>query len=134
FNPNPLQRHTFWTIIIGGTFTWTSIYGVNQSQVQRYISCKSRFQAKLSLYINLLGLWVILVCSVLCGLALYSRYHDCDPWTAKKVSAPDQVQYHVFLITVSSSINALAAVTMEDLVKPRFPSLSEKSLSWVSQG
>ena len=36
--------------------------------------------------------------------------------------------------TVSSSINALAAVTMEDLVKPRFPSLSEKSLSWVSQG
>lgn len=47
FNPNPLQRHTFWTIIIGGTFTWTSIYGVNQSQVQRYISCKSRFQAKL---------------------------------------------------------------------------------------
>uniref|UniRef100_A0A8C2N6T7 Solute carrier family 5 member 8 n=1 Tax=Capra hircus TaxID=9925 RepID=A0A8C2N6T7_CAPHI len=147
-------KHTFWTIIIGGTFTWTSIYGVNQSQVQRYISCKSRFQAKLSLYINLVGLWVILVCSVLCGLALYSRYHDCDPWTAKKVSAPDQVQYHVFLTcnypglpglfvacaysgtlsTVSSSINALAAVTMEDLVKPRFPSLSEKSLSWISQG
>ncbi|XP_061273042.1 sodium-coupled monocarboxylate transporter 1 [Bos javanicus] len=156
FNPNPLQRHTFWTIIIGGTFTWTSIYGVNQSQVQRYISCKSRFQAKLSLYINLLGLWVILVCSVLCGLALYSRYHDCDPWTAKKVSAPDQLMpylvldilqdypglpglfvacaYSGTLSTVSSSINALAAVTMEDLVKPRFPSLSEKSLSWLSQG
>ncbi|KAI4577822.1 hypothetical protein MJT46_019353 [Ovis ammon polii x Ovis aries] len=156
FNPNPLQRHTFWTIIIGGTFTWTSIYGVNQSQVQRYISCKSRFQAKLSLYINLVGLWVILVCSVLCGLALYSRYHDCDPWTAKKVSAPDQLMpylvldilqdypglpglfvacaYSGTLSTVSSSINALAAVTMEDLVKPRFPSLSEKSLSWISQG
>ncbi|KAF4022576.1 hypothetical protein G4228_014449 [Cervus hanglu yarkandensis] len=109
-----------------------------------------------SLYINLLGLWVILVCSVLCGLALYSRYHDCDPWTAKKVSAPDQLMpylvldilqdypglpglfvacaYSGTLSTVSSSINALAAVTMEDLVKPRFPSLSEKSLSWVSQG
>ncbi|XP_062057980.1 sodium-coupled monocarboxylate transporter 1 [Lepus europaeus] len=156
FDPNPLQRHTFWTIIIGGTFTWTSIYGINQSQVQRYISCKSRFQAKLSLYINLIGLWAILTCSVLCGLALYSRYRDCDPWTAKKVSAPDQLMpylvldilqdypgvpglfvacvYSGTLSTVSSSINALAAVTVEDLVKPHFRSLSERSLSWISQG
>ncbi|XP_020836075.1 sodium-coupled monocarboxylate transporter 1-like [Phascolarctos cinereus] len=47
FNPSPLQRHTFWTIAIGGTFTWTGIYGVNQSQVQRYLACKTRFQAKL---------------------------------------------------------------------------------------
>lgn len=156
FDPNPLQRHTFWTIIIGGTFTWTSIYGINQSQVQRYISCKSRFQAKISLYINLIGLWAILTCSVLCGLALYSRYRDCDPWTAKKVSAPDQLMpylvldilrdypgvpglfvacvYSGTLSTVSSSINALAAVTVEDLVKPHFRSLSERSLSWISQG
>ncbi|XP_004623897.1 sodium-coupled monocarboxylate transporter 1 [Octodon degus] len=156
FNPNPLQRHTFWTIIIGGTFTWTSIYGVNQSQVQRYSACKSRFQAKLSLYINLLGLWVILTCSVFCGLSLYSRYRDCDPWTAKKVSAEDQLMpylvldilqdypgvpglfvacaYSGTLSTVSSSINALAAVTVEDLIKPRFRSLSERSLSWISQG
>ncbi|XP_045409089.1 sodium-coupled monocarboxylate transporter 1 [Lemur catta] len=156
FNPNPLQRHTFWTIIIGGTFTWTSIYGINQSQVQRYISCKSRFQAKMSLYINLVGLWVILTCSVFCGLALYSRYKDCDPWTAKKVSALDQLMpylvldilqdypglpglfvacaYSGTLSTVSSSINALAAVTVEDLIKPHFRSLSERSLSWISQG
>ncbi|KAH0502966.1 sodium-coupled monocarboxylate transporter 1 [Microtus ochrogaster] len=156
FNPNPLQRHTFWTIIIGGTFTWTTIYGVNQSQVQRYISCKNRFHAKLSLYINLVGLWVILTCSVFCGLALYSRYRDCDPWTSKKVSEVDQLMpylvldilrnypgvpglfvacaYSGTLSTVSSSINALAAVTVEDLVRPHFKSLSEKSLSWISQG
>ncbi|KFO30300.1 Sodium-coupled monocarboxylate transporter 1 [Fukomys damarensis] len=156
FNPNPLQRHTFWTIIIGGTFTWTSIYGVNQSQVQRYIACKSRFQAKLSLYVNLVGLWAILTCSVFCGLALYSRYRDCDPWTAKKVSAEDQLMpylvldifrdypgvpglfvacaYSGTLSTVSSSINALAAVTVEDLIRPYFRSLSERSLSWISQG
>ncbi|XP_075863195.1 sodium-coupled monocarboxylate transporter 1 [Microcebus murinus] len=156
FNPNPLQRHTFWTVVIGGVFTWTSIYGINQSQVQRYISCKSRFQAKMSLYINLVGLWVILTCSVFCGLALYSRYKDCDPWTTKKVSAVDQLMpylvldilqdypglpglfvacaYSGTLSTVSSSINALAAVTVEDLIKPRFRSLSERSLSWISQG
>ncbi|KFV08869.1 Sodium-coupled monocarboxylate transporter 1, partial [Pterocles gutturalis] len=156
FNPNPLQRHTFWTIVIGGTFTWTGIYGINQSQVQRYIACKSRFHAKLSLYINLLGLWAILACAVLCGLALYSIYKDCDPWMAKQVSALDQLMpylvldilsdfpgvpglfvasaYSGTLSTVSSSINALAAVTVEDLIKPYFKSLSEKKLSWISMG
>ncbi|NXR64095.1 SC5A8 protein, partial [Rhadina sibilatrix] len=156
FDPNPLQRHTFWTIVIGGTFTWTGIYGVNQSQVQRYIACKSRFHAKLSLYINLVGLWAILACATLCGLALYSIYKDCDPWTANQVSALDQLMpylvldilhdfpgvpglfvasaYSGTLSTVSSSINALAAVTVEDLIKPYFKSLSEKKLSWISMG
>ncbi|NXY60533.1 SC5A8 protein, partial [Callaeas wilsoni] len=156
FDPNPLQRHTFWTIVIGGTFTWTGIYGVNQSQVQRYIACKSRFHAKLSLYINLVGLWAILACATLCGLALYSIYKDCDPWTSNQVSALDQLMpylvldilrdypgvpglfvasaYSGTLSTVSSSINALAAVTVEDLIKPYFKSLSEKKLSWISMG
>uniref|UniRef100_A0A8D0C9P7 Sodium-coupled monocarboxylate transporter 1 n=1 Tax=Salvator merianae TaxID=96440 RepID=A0A8D0C9P7_SALMN len=156
FDPNPLQRHTFWTIVIGGTFTWLGIYGVNQSQVQRYIACKTRFQAKLSLYINLLGLWAILACAVLCGLSMYSIYKDCDPWNAKCVSAPDQLMpylvldifndfpgmpglfvasaYSGTLSTVSSSINALAAVTVEDLIKPYFTSLGERKLSWISKG
>ncbi|KAK2544255.1 Slc5a8 isoform A [Columba livia] len=156
FNPNPLQRHTFWTIVVGGTFTWTGIYGVNQSQVQRYIACKSRFHAKMSLYINLVGLWAILACAALCGLSLYSIYKDCDPWMSKQVSALDQLMpylvldilkdypgvpglfvasaYSGTLSTVSSSINALAAVTVEDLIKPYFRSLSEKKLSWISMG
>ncbi|XP_075284611.1 sodium-coupled monocarboxylate transporter 1 [Opisthocomus hoazin] len=156
FNPNPLQRHTFWTIIIGGTFTWTGIYGINQSQVQRYIACKNRFHAKMSLYINLVGLWAILACVTLCGLALYSIYKDCDPWTSKQVSALDQLipylvldilrdfpgvpglfvasAYSGTLSTVSSSINALAAVTVEDFIRPHFKSLSEKKLSWISMG
>lgn len=45
-----------------------------------------------SLYINLVGLWAILVCATLCGLSLYSIYKDCDPWSAKQVSALDQVR------------------------------------------
>uniref|UniRef100_A0A4X2MAM3 Solute carrier family 5 member 8 n=1 Tax=Vombatus ursinus TaxID=29139 RepID=A0A4X2MAM3_VOMUR len=156
FNPSPLQRHTFWTITIGGTFTWTGIYGVNQFQVQRYLACKTRFQAKLALYLNLLGLWVILTCAVLCGLGLYSMYRNCDPWTSHKVSAPDQLMpylaveilsdspglpglfvacaYSGTLSTVSSSISALAAVTVEDLIKPHLNSPSQKTLSLFSKG
>uniref|UniRef100_A0A8C6WRA4 Solute carrier family 5 member 8 n=1 Tax=Neogobius melanostomus TaxID=47308 RepID=A0A8C6WRA4_9GOBI len=133
FDMNPLRRHTFWTITIGATFVWSSIYGVNQAQVQRYISCKSLTHARLSLYINLCGLWCIMLCSVFAGLCLYSIYKSCDPWTSGLISAPDQLMpylvmdilrgypglpglfvaaaYSGSLSTVSSSINALAAVT-----------------------
>ncbi|XP_043565724.1 sodium-coupled monocarboxylate transporter 1-like isoform X1 [Chiloscyllium plagiosum] len=155
FDPNPFHRHTFWTIVIGGTFTWTGIYGVNQAQVQRYISCKTQTQAKVALYLNLVGLWIMLVCTVLSGLAMYSLYYDCDPWTSGKVTAPDQLMPYMVLdilgsypglpglfvactccgtlSTVSSSINALTAVTVQDLIKPHFTTLSEKRLAWISK-
>ncbi|KAJ8381934.1 hypothetical protein SKAU_G00027120 [Synaphobranchus kaupii] len=155
FDPSPLRRHTFWTITFGGAFIWIGIYGVNQVQVQRYISCKSLTHAKMSLYVNMVGLWVILLCSVFCGLCLYSIYQHCDPWTAGMVSAPDQLMpylvldilrdypglpglfvaaaYSGTLSTVSSSVNGLAAVTVEDLIKPYF-SISEKKLSRISKG
>lgn len=50
--------------------------------------CYLHFRA---LYLNLLGLLVILVCAVLSGLMMYAFYANCDPWTAQTVSAPDQV-------------------------------------------
>ncbi|KAI4884867.1 hypothetical protein NFI96_031249, partial [Prochilodus magdalenae] len=155
FDPSPLRRHTFWTILIGGTFIWTSAYGTNQAQVQRYVSCRSLFHAKMSLYVNLLSLWAINLCSVFCGLCLYSVYKNCDPWMAQKVSSQDQLMpylvldilrdypglpglfvaaaYSGTLSTVSSSVNALAAVTVADLIRP-YLSLSEQQLSWASKG
>uniref|UniRef100_A0A7N5ZYV9 Solute carrier family 5 member 8 n=1 Tax=Anabas testudineus TaxID=64144 RepID=A0A7N5ZYV9_ANATE len=155
FDTKPTRRHTFWTITIGGTFVWVSIYGINQAQVQRYISCKSVTHARLSLYINLIGLCLILLCSVFAGMCIYSVYKTCDPWTAGWISAPDQLMpylvmdimgnypglpglfvaavYSGSLSTVSTSINALAAVTVEDLIKPH-TQMSEKHLSFISKG
>ncbi|XP_042302369.1 sodium-coupled monocarboxylate transporter 2 isoform X2 [Sceloporus undulatus] len=156
FDLDPLRRHTFWTIAVGGTFTWLGIYGVNQSTIQRCISCKTELHAKLALYLNLVGLWAILVCAVLCGLVMYSHFRSCDPWTAGFISAPDQLMpYFVMIIfsstpglpglfvacafsgtlsTVAASINALATVTSEDLVKNCFPDLSERVSTWISKG
>lgn len=37
-NPDPLIRHTFWTVSIGSLVHWTNIYGTNQTMVQRYLS------------------------------------------------------------------------------------------------
>ncbi|XP_074855105.1 sodium-coupled monocarboxylate transporter 2 [Carettochelys insculpta] len=156
FDVDPLRRHTFWTIAIGGTFTWLGIYGVNQSTIQRCISCKSEKQAKLALYLNLLGLWIILVCAVFSGLVMYAHFKNCDPWTAGFISAPDQLMpYFVMdifssvpglpglfvacafsgtLSTVAASINALATVTFEDFVKGCLSNCSEKMSTWVSKG
>ncbi|XP_055455175.1 sodium-coupled monocarboxylate transporter 2 [Psammomys obesus] len=156
FDPDPLRRHTFWTITVGGTFTWLGIYGVNQSTIQRCISCKTEKHAKLALYFNLLGLWIIGVCAILSGLIMYSYFKDCDPWTSGAVSAPDQLMpYFVMeifatmpglpglfvacafsgtLSTVAASINALATVTFEDFVKSCFPHISDKLSTWISKG
>lgn len=46
-NPDPFERHTFWTLAVGGVFMMLSLYGVNQAQVQRYLSSRSEREAKL---------------------------------------------------------------------------------------
>uniref|UniRef100_A0AAY4CPA2 Solute carrier family 5 member 12 n=1 Tax=Denticeps clupeoides TaxID=299321 RepID=A0AAY4CPA2_9TELE len=156
FDPSPLRRHTFWTITVGGTFTWLGIYGVNQSTIQRCISCKSETHARLALYFNLLGLLVILLCSVFSGLIMYTFYAACDPWTAQYIKAPDQLMpYFVMeilgeypglpglfvacafsgtLSTVAASINALATVTYEDLVSQCCGNISNQAATLISKG
>ncbi|XP_036426974.1 sodium-coupled monocarboxylate transporter 1 [Colossoma macropomum] len=156
FDPDPLRRHTFWTIVVGGSLMWVSIYSINQSQVQRYISCRTMTHAKMSLYVNMVGLWVTVSLAILSGLTMYSIYKNCDPLTNKDVGTSDQLlpylvmdmlakypgvpglfvaaAYSGTLSTVSSSINALVAVTVEDFVKPLWPSMTEKQASWINMG
>ena len=38
FDPDMTVRHTLWGTILGGYFMWVSIYGINQTQVQRYLT------------------------------------------------------------------------------------------------
>ena len=38
FDFSMTTRHTVWSMIIGGYFTWISVYGINQTQVQRYLT------------------------------------------------------------------------------------------------
>ncbi|XP_074056459.1 sodium/iodide cotransporter [Macrotis lagotis] len=156
FDLDPRRRYTFWTFIVGGTLVWLSMYGVNQAQVQRYVACKSEQEARLALLINQTGLFFIVGSAVACGIIMFALYRDCDPLQAGLISAPDQyVPYLVLdifqdypgvpglflacaysgtLSTASTSINAMAAVTVEDLIKPRLPTLSPKKLTLISKG
>ncbi|XP_070272503.1 sodium/iodide cotransporter [Myotis yumanensis] len=155
FDPDPRSRYTFWTLTVGGTLVWLSMYGVNQAQVQRYVGCRTEKQAKLALLINQLGLFLIVSSAVACGIIMFTLYMDCDPLLTGRISAPDQYMpllvldifkdlpgvpglflacaYSGTLSTASTSINAMAAVTVEDLIKPRLPGLAPRRLVIISK-
>jgi len=40
FDPDPTVRNTGWSLIIGGCFTYLSLYAVSQTQVQRLLTLK----------------------------------------------------------------------------------------------
>lgn len=54
-----------------------------------------------ALYLNLLGLWIILFCAVISGLMMYAFYSHCDPWSSGLVSAPDQVMISIHLFEIN---------------------------------
>lgn len=45
-DPNPTVRHSFWSVVIGGTIYWTTMFCSNQASVQKYLSVKSISQAR----------------------------------------------------------------------------------------
>lgn len=140
FRFDPTIRHTFWSITIGGTFLWTGTYGTTQSMVQRYLSCKSEKHARGAVFLNVIGLWIILILVGFSGLTMYAYYAGCDPYTQGWIGATDQLMpYFVLellhdypglpgvyvcaafsgtLSTVSTGINAMSTVTVEDYIKP----------------
>ncbi|XP_019904920.1 sodium/iodide cotransporter isoform X2 [Esox lucius] len=156
FDLDPRRRYTFWSFSVGGTLVWLSMYGVNQAQVQRYISCRTERMAQLALFVNQVGLCLIVGSAVTCGIVMFALYSQCDPLKSGKISAPDQYMpyfvldifqdhpgfpgiflasaYSGTLSTASTSINAMAAVTMEDLFKPHLANMSQKRLILISRG
>ncbi|XP_062035427.1 sodium/iodide cotransporter-like [Lepus europaeus] len=156
FDPDPRRRYTFWTFVVGGTLLWLSMYGVNQAQVQRYVACGTERQAKLAVLINQVGLLLIVSSAACCGIVMFVFYSGCDPLLTGRISAPDQYMpllvldifeglpgvpglflacaYSGTLSTASTSINAMAAVTVEDLIKPRRPRLAPRKLMMISKG
>uniref|UniRef100_A0A4W4GD70 Solute carrier family 5 member 5 n=1 Tax=Electrophorus electricus TaxID=8005 RepID=A0A4W4GD70_ELEEL len=140
FGFDPQRRYSFWSFTVGGTLLWLSMYAANQAQVQRYVSCRTERQAQWALFVNQVGLCLIVSSAAACGIVMFALYSQCDPLKSGRISAPDQYMpymvldifrnlpgipglfvacaYSGTLSTASTSINAMAAVTMEDLLKP----------------
>ncbi|XP_069124073.1 sodium-coupled monocarboxylate transporter 2-like [Argopecten irradians] len=147
FDPNPAKRHSVWSLVIGGTFTWVAIYGVNQAMVQRCCTCSSLKKAQLAIWVNFPGLCLIL---------MYGFYSRCDPFKFGLVQSSDQLLplfvmdvlgtaqgfpglfvaslFSGALSTISSGLNSLSAVVLQDIIKSYFvPDLSEQRATLVSK-
>ncbi|KAF7231564.1 transcript variant X2 [Nothobranchius furzeri] len=155
-NPDPLQRHTFWTLGVGGVFLMLALYGVNQAQVQRYLSSRTEKEAVMSCYVVFPCQQIVLCLGCLMGLVMFARYGEDSPLDKGYVKTNDQmVLYFVMdvfrnlpglpglfvaclfsgaLSTISSAFNSLATVTMEDLIKPHFPNMTETKATFLSKG
>jgi len=140
FRLDPRIRHTVWTQVVGGTFVYLSLYAVNQAQVQRLLSVKSLGRAQMALWLQLLILFVLSFSLMIAGLVMFAYFRGCDPVSSGQIGSGDQLlPYFVMrtmaevpglpglfvagilsgsLSTVSSAINSLAAVTVEDYVRP----------------
>ncbi|CAK9295920.1 unnamed protein product [Gordionus sp. m RMFG-2023] len=152
YNPNPFIRHTFWSINVGGFFMWLSIFAVNQAQVQRCLSCTSLKMGKKAMLYALPGLIAFMTVCSLCGIVIYALYYKCDPLTMRYIKTSDQLLPYVVmdimnypglpglfisslfsgsLSTMSSGLNSLAAVILEDIIKVYFTKIPEnKGALW----
>ena len=138
-NPSPTVRHSFWSVVIGGTIYWTSMFCSNQASVQKYLSVENIGQVRTALWVSAFGMIIIYTINFLTGMVLYSTYKDCDPLLAGYISGQDQLLplyvmnfmgslkgvpgffvagiFAASLGTVASALNSLAAITCEDILQ-----------------
>ncbi|XP_017758968.1 PREDICTED: putative sodium-dependent multivitamin transporter [Eufriesea mexicana] len=137
---DPTVRHTWWSLTIGGLFTFLSLYGVNQVQVQRLLTVKDIKASQKALWLSWPILSLLSFTTCFSGLAIYSKYYKCDPLLQKRISSIDMLMplyvmdtmsnkpglpgifiagiFSASLSTISAALNSLAAVTLEDYLKP----------------
>ncbi|XP_015123582.1 putative sodium-dependent multivitamin transporter [Diachasma alloeum] len=150
FSIDPTTRHTWWSLVIGGGCTFVSLYGVNQVQVQRLLTVKSLKSARAALWINWPILTALSVITCFSGLAIFSKYHDCDPIKDQNIKPDMLMPYYVMdtmsewpgvpglfiagifsagLSTISAALNSLSAMTLEDYIKPLYSACTGNEIS-----
>ncbi|XP_065219454.1 putative sodium-dependent multivitamin transporter isoform X3 [Planococcus citri] len=139
FSFDPTVRHSWFSTLVGGAIQGITLNGINQTQIQRYRTLKNRKAVNRSiLYFGPIMI-ALSLCTMMTGLIVFARYHDCDPQRSGKILKTDQVLplyvidnfelpglsglfvagiFSAALSTISPLLNSLAAVTVEDYFKP----------------
>lgn len=150
FSLDPTVRHSWLSLTIGGMFTYLSLYAVNQVQVQRLMTVKSLKAAQQALWWNWPILSALSFTTSFSGLVIYYFYQKCDPLLSGRITSRDQNMaiyvmdalshipgvaglfvsgiFSASLSSVSSCLNSLAAVTLEDYLKPLYLLIMKKPL------
>ncbi|XP_028032685.1 sodium-coupled monocarboxylate transporter 1-like [Bombyx mandarina] len=157
WDPNPLTRHTIWSLIMGGVIYWLQANAVNQTMVQRYLSLPTLRGAKWAVFLFCIGISLLYCFCLYCGLLIYARFHDCDPLQTKLAKAKDQLLpllvmdvlgdipglpgvfvagiFSAALSSLSTSLNSMSAVVLEDFYKPFYSKeLSDRQTAWLMRG
>uniref|UniRef100_T1IVN9 Sodium-coupled monocarboxylate transporter 1 n=1 Tax=Strigamia maritima TaxID=126957 RepID=T1IVN9_STRMM len=157
FSFDPRVRYTFWGSTLAPFLSWAVVYGVYQTQVQRYLSAPTMKDAQNSVWWNIPGL--VLMYSLCCyiGFILYARYWHCDPLVNEQIDVPDQIApffvmetmskypglpglyvagvFSGSLSTVSSVFNSLSAIVLEDFIRmtKRWRDITEEQGATISK-
>lgn len=133
-------RHSLISTLVGGTLVYICLTSLNQIQVQRVLSLPTLRLAQWSLVLcSLFGSIVVALSSYL-GLVIYSAYGPCDPFLGGEIPRRDIILLHYVahrlgripglrgllvagivsatLSTLSSFANSMAALALQDFVKP----------------
>lgn len=145
FSTDPTRPFTFWCGVIGGMALSTATHGADQLMVQRYLSARSRGQAGGALVASGFVVFAQFALFLLIGVALAAFYREHPP--DRVLGKDGEFAYFVVrylppgvlglvmaaifaaaMSTLSSSLNASAAATISDLVRPLAPSAGEERL------
>ncbi|KAJ8955548.1 hypothetical protein NQ318_001378 [Aromia moschata] len=156
FDLDPLSRHTIWSLVIGGFMYSLQTSTVNQNMIQRYLALPSLQAAKRALWVFFIGMLLIVGLCSYCGMLIYATFYRCDPLTTMLAKEKDQLLpllvmdilgdvpglagvfvagiFSAALSSLSTGLNALAAVVLEDFYKPFFrKQLSERQTYYFMQ-
>jgi sodium-coupled monocarboxylate transporter 8/12 len=160
FNLDLTTRHTLLGIVFGSTIKHVYLVGVNQVQIQRALSLSTLRQGQLAFcWCSLFGALIILMASYL-GAVLVAAYRSCDPYLSGGIARRDAILVHyvanrlsvvpglrgifvagIFsatLSTLSSFANSMAALALEDFVRPlmqamKLRRLSDSATTWLAK-
>uniref|UniRef100_A0A182XVS5 Sodium-coupled monocarboxylate transporter 1 n=1 Tax=Anopheles stephensi TaxID=30069 RepID=A0A182XVS5_ANOST len=156
-DPDPTLRHSIWIILLGAP-VWFC-YGVSCSQdmIQRFLALPTLQDARKALKGFVIGWIVVNLLFFLIGMLVYATYYRCDPLTTQLARAKDQLLplfvmetfaaypgmtgvfvagiFSAALSSLSSALNALSAITLEDFFKPYSKKpLTEKQINYITRG
>ena len=153
FHFDHTKAFTFWSGLIGGMVLNTATHGADQLMVQRYLAARSERQAAGALIASGFVVFAQFALFLLIGVALFVFYRDFPPPNPTISIARDR-EFAYFIVhylptgllgivvaaifsaamgTLSGSLNASAATTVNDLYRPLVPQADDRHLLRVSK-
>jgi len=141
FDTNIQEYYTFWTICVGMSVALSGASCADQSTLTRYLACRSTKDARKANMVAFFPTALIVISSIFSGSIMYAVFKNCNPLLVGEVDKVDQLLpllavrlfsatpgftglfisglYSGALSTVSSGLNALSMLILEDWINPK---------------